>query len=62
METIRLEPEADWKSGAKSLGTDDLTKSPGVVWKSVPSLCFRQTGILFARLCRSADVKASRFT
>lgn len=41
VETIRLEPEengADWKSGAKSLGTDDLTKSPGVVWKSIPSL------------------------
>lgn len=27
-----------WKSGAKSLGTDDLNKSPGVVWKSVLSL------------------------
>lgn len=41
METIRLEPEengADWKSGAESLGTDDPSESPGVVWKSVPSL------------------------
>lgn len=41
VETIRLETDkngADWKSGAKSLGTDDVTKSPGVVWKSVLSL------------------------